>query len=117
MLSNLEDGSKYGTGKMDAPRTLHCYAFGRDGEWEAICLDLDIAVQGESFESVFRSLREAIELYLASLRDLPEADQQRLLHRPAPLPVRLKFLWQTVSGVMSGQSDRFHHQFTMPLAA
>ena len=45
-------------------RSLRCYAEGRDGDWEAICLDLDIAVQGSSFEEVFRSLQEAISLYL-----------------------------------------------------
>lgn len=28
-------------------RALHCCASGRDGDWEAICLDLDIAVQGQ----------------------------------------------------------------------
>ena len=35
------------TGARETPiRILHCYASGRDGEWEGICLDLDIAVQG-----------------------------------------------------------------------
>jgi predicted RNase H-like HicB family nuclease len=53
-----------------ASRSLHCYAEGRNGDWEAICLDLDIAVQGGSFEEVFGSLREAISLYLESVADL-----------------------------------------------
>ena len=34
-------------------RMVRCYAKGHTGDWEAICLDLDIAVQGESFEDVF----------------------------------------------------------------
>lgn len=102
---------------MHEPRTLHCYAAGRDGDWEAICLDLDIAVQGESFEKVFQSLSQAIALYTDSLRDLPEADQTRLLYRPAPLSVRLKFLAHAFAGLLRRRSDRFHHQFTMPLTA
>ena len=66
-------------------RTLHCYAEGRDGEWEAICLDLDIAVQGRTFEEVFGSLQEAISLYLETVADLPADQQPPLLHRPVPL--------------------------------
>jgi hypothetical protein len=65
-------------------RTLHCYASGRDGDWEAICLDLDIAVQGSSFDDVRRSLHEAVSLYLESVATLPEDQQGHLLHRTAP---------------------------------
>ena len=64
---------------------LHCYATGRDGDWEGICLDLDIAVQGSSFEEVARSLHDAVSLYLESVSSLPEEQQAHLLHRPAPL--------------------------------
>ena len=45
-------------------RVLRCYAEGRDGAWEAICLDLDIAVQENSFEGAFHALNEAIALHL-----------------------------------------------------
>lgn len=98
-------------------RTLHCYAEGRDGDWEAICLDLDIAVQGGSFEEVFRSLQQAISLYLETVTDLPPQEQRALLHRPAPFPVRLKFLTHALRGLFAGSDgDRQRHQFTMPLA-
>ena len=102
---------------MKGPRTLHCYAFGRVGDWEAICVDLDLSVQGASFEEVFQSLGKATTLYINSLRDLPEADQNRLLYRPAPLSVRLKFLGHALASLLTIRPDRFHHQFTMPLAA
>jgi predicted RNase H-like HicB family nuclease len=99
-------------------RTLHCYAEGRDGDWEAICLDLDIAVQGSSFEEVFSSLQEAISLYLASVTGLPPQERRALLHRPAPLPVRLKFLTHALRGLFAdSDGDRQRHQFTVPLAA
>jgi len=101
-----------------ATRTLHCYAEGRDGEWEAICLDLDIAVQGDSFEDVFASLRDAVALYLESVAELPETERQRLLHRPAPTTVRMKFLLHALrSLLMRRDGEMQHHQFTMPLAA
>jgi predicted RNase H-like HicB family nuclease len=99
-------------------RSLRCYAEGRDGDWEAICLDLDIAVQGGSFEEVFSSMRNAISLYLETVTELPPQEQRALLHRPAPFPVRLKFLTHASRGLFAGSNgDRQRHQFTMPLAA
>ena len=101
-----------------ASKSLRCYAEGRDGDWEAICLDLDIAVQGGSFEEVFSSLQEAISLYLETVTDLPPQEQRALLHRPAPFPVRLKFLTHALRGLFAdSDGDRQRHQFTMPLAA
>jgi predicted RNase H-like HicB family nuclease len=100
-----------------ATRTLHCYAEGRDGEWEAICLDLDIAVQGRSFDDVLASLQQAIALYLETVADLEPEERRSLLHRSAPLSVRLKFLAHAVRGLFNdhdGHNQR--HQFTMPLA-
>ena len=100
-----------------AARTLHCYAEGRDGDWEAICLDLDIAVQGRSFEEVFGSLQEAISLYFETVADLPADQQPALLRRRVSLPIRLGFVLYVVRGLFSGGDDRHRHQFTMPVAA
>ena len=96
---------------------MHCYAEGRDGDWEAICLDLDIAVQGRSFEEVFGSLQEAISLYFETVAELPADQRPGFLDRPVPLPVRLKFLTRVVRGLFSGGDDIQRHQFTMPVAA
>ncbi|MCZ6483895.1 MAG: hypothetical protein O6757_11735, partial [Alphaproteobacteria bacterium] len=99
-------------------RTLRCYAEGRDGDWEAICLDLDIAVQGRSFVEVFNSLNEAINLYSESVRALPEHERGHLLDRPAPLTLRLKFLGYALRTVLGDHAAGGHrHQFTLPLAA
>jgi predicted RNase H-like HicB family nuclease len=99
-------------------RTLHCYAEGRNGDWEAICLDLDIAVQGGSFQEVFSSLREAISLYLETVTDLSPQERRALLHRPAPFPMRHRFLTPALRGLFVGSNgDRQRHQFTVPLAA
>lgn len=83
-----------------------CYAEGRPGDWEAICLDLDIAVQGESLPEVFDSLEKAVTLYIEEVLKLPEAEQARLLRRKAPLSCRLRFLWYAfLTAVRSRRRD------------
>jgi hypothetical protein len=101
-------------------RTLKCYAEGQPGRWEAICLDLDIGVQGGSLEEVFRSLNEAIELYLESLHELPHAERERFLHRSMPLSLRLKFLFHVIRTMLSrrsGPDDKTRAEFLIPCAA
>ncbi len=99
-------------------RVLRCFAEGRPGDWEAICLDLDIAVQGESFEEVYSSLNEAVTQYFEAVQELPEDQRSRLLHRSVPLSVRLKYLKTMLGSAFRdrGNNDS-HHQFTMPAAA
>ncbi len=99
-------------------KVLRCYAEGRDGEWEAICLDLDIAVQGDSFEEVFHALPKAVELHLDAVMALPEEDRSHLLDRPAPFSLRLKFFFYALRSLFSSDDrDGYHHQFTVPSAA
>lgn len=98
-------------------RTLHCYAEGRDGTWEAICLDLDIAVQGRSFTDVYEGLHEAIVLYLESVESAPRAERARLLSRRAPLSVRLRFLGLALRSFFTGRMDGGEHaEFTVAAA-
>ena len=99
-------------------KVLRCYAEGRNGEWEAICLDLDIAVQEKSFEDVFHALNEAIALYLETVSALPESEHAHLLNRPAPLSLRLKFFFYALRSLFSHDGeDGYHHQFTVSSAA
>lgn len=100
-------------------RSLLCFAKGRFGDWEAICLDLDIAVQGDSFEDVYASLNEAIELYVETVVELTEADQARLLDRPAPLGLRLRFLRFAIRALfhVKGRDSSSRIEFSVPLAA
>lgn len=65
-------------------RALLNYAHGREGSWEAICVDLDIAVQGRSFEEVKSLLNDAIRSYVEDALNEAPADQHRLLSRRAP---------------------------------
>lgn len=99
------------------PRAVRCYAEGQDGDWEAICLDFDIAVQGDSFLEVFQSLNKAIGLYLEATTALSEPDRARLLNRSAPFGVKLKFLALAIRSLLGGRDGGGHHQFTIPLTA
>ena len=109
-------GNRAGIAGDAMARTLHCYATGQDEEWEAICLDLDISVQGRSFQEVFRSLEEAIALYLESVAELPENERAHLLNRSVPLKLRLQFAWHALRLALSRQGPSEHrHQYTMPL--
>lgn len=104
--------------KPRVPRALHCYAAGRQGDWEAICLDLDIAVQGRSFDEVFHALAGAVGLYLESVDDLPQTERAHLSKRRAPLHVRLKFAGHALAALVRGDEEgTYYHQYTMPLAA
>jgi hypothetical protein len=72
---------------------LLCYSFGSDeGHWEAICVDLDIAVQGMSRQDVESRLESAIFSYVEeALKEEPDVARQ-LLNRRSPFSVRAK-LW------------------------
>lgn len=97
---------------------FHCYAEGQPGQWEAVCLDLDISVQGDSFEAVDKSLREGIALYLEEVSEYPEREQRRLLNRKAPLSLRLRYLWYMLKS--NGNDDntpKERHEFTVPSPA
>ncbi len=99
-------------------RLLHCYAEGRDDEWEAICLDLDVAVQGSSFAEVYDSLNQAISLYLESVRDLPAEERHHLLHRPVPLRVRLRIFFRLIGALlMTNRNPREPQRAEFTLAA
>lgn len=74
--------------------TVFCYAHGNDEGWEAICLNFDLAVQGESFEAVRASLEQAIRMYIDYAVDQPEAVREELLSRRAPWHVRAKVAFQ-----------------------
>lgn len=71
-------------------RKLTCYAWGRPGDWEGICVDFDLAAQGASLEEIRSELNDAIETYLEYVDELSENERARFLSRKAPLGLRLR---------------------------
>jgi hypothetical protein len=99
-------------------RVLHCYAFGREGAWEAICIDLDLAVQGGSFEEIASLLQEAIVFHLERVMELPEKDRARLLNRRVPWHVRLRYALEAFFFFMRRRDGGpFEHRYTIPYPA
>lgn len=66
------------------------YAWGNGGDWEAVCVDFDIAVQGNSLEEVRRELRDAVDIFLDYVGDLPEDEREQFLNRKSPLGLRMR---------------------------
>jgi predicted RNase H-like HicB family nuclease len=85
---------------------LICIATGHGDEWEAFCLDFDLAVQGRSFEDVKRDLHQAIEMYVESALAEPEPARSRLLSREAPFSVRLIWGWRLFLATISRRANR-----------
>jgi predicted RNase H-like HicB family nuclease len=100
-------------------RTLLCVAEGREGEWEAICLDLDIAVQGQSFDEVRSLLNEAICTYLEDACREDASVRDKLLNRRAPLLVRLSYIARFVAHALRGtkRDGGLHGSFEVPCPA
>lgn len=79
-------------------RSFWCFAHGSDADgWEALCVDLDIAVEGRSFDDVKHILESAIRSYCADALNESPKDRDRLLSRRAPLYVRLG-CWLRLAG-------------------
>jgi len=99
-------------------RQIHCYAEGSPGAWEAVCLDFDIAVQGDTFEEVYRDLNKGIALFVDYLKDLPEREQAVFLERKAPLSLRLRFVWLAMVDLFNLRTDtKERHEFIAPFPA
>jgi hypothetical protein len=81
-------------------RPLHCFAYLQNGIWGAICLDLDISVQGDTLEDVKASLAAAVDAYALSARAEDSKMGLVLMRRKARFSVRAqchaRYLFATV---------------------
>jgi len=73
---------------------LICIATGHGDQWEAFCLDFDLAVQGKSYDEVRRFLDKAVHMYVERASVEPDPARSQLLNRKAPLSVRLMWAWR-----------------------
>lgn len=95
-------GASPGLVPMSAIRKLRCHAHRKEGQWQAVCIDLDVGATGDPLPAVMASLDEAISLYLECVEEEAEPDRRRLLARRSPWPVRFghwaRRQWARVSG-------------------
>jgi hypothetical protein len=73
------------------PEFVRCYVERRGTEWEGVCIDFDLAVQGHSFREVQDRLARAIREYLDYVKTLPEDEQARFLRRRVPFCTMMAF--------------------------
>lgn len=97
------------------PQAVLCYAEGAGGRWEAFCLTFDLAVQGESFEDVYRKLNEQIALYAEGVAAMAPQDRKRLWNRRAPLGARARFAWKILRAAMAGRDGKSRHEYSLPM--
>lgn len=98
-------------------KPLLCFAHGQGDKWEAICLDLDLAVQGRSYEEVYEGLNRAVGTYVEdALKEGPEA-ARRLLRRKAPWHVRAGYIVSFILSTLLSRDTEQRHGYTMPCAA
>src|ERR1700678_2858844 len=92
-------------------RSLHCYAWGNDDGWEALCTDLDLAVQADTIDDVRRLLNESIRAYVAMVKQESPDDRSRLLRRRSPWSLRL-WLWVSFNmhRLLGGGIGDGHHR-------
>jgi hypothetical protein len=82
---------------------LECIAHGAGDQWEAICLDLDIAVQGPSLEEVTSLLRASIDTYITDALAQDEPVRSQMLHRSVPFGVRVRFAARMFFATLAGR--------------
>ncbi len=83
---------------------LVCIARGHAGQWEALCLDFDLAVQGVSLPEVKDRLEEAIGDYVTAASAEAEPARSQLLGRRAPFFVRLAWGLRFFRGTIFGRN-------------
>ncbi|MBE7422241.1 MAG: DUF1902 domain-containing protein [Zoogloeaceae bacterium] len=73
---------------------LRCFADVRDGQWQAFCLDLDLAAQGDSFKEVKSKLEGMVSEYVYdALAGEDQTHAQQLLCRRAPAYLWARYYW------------------------
>ena len=73
---------------------LRCLADKSNGQWQAICLDLDLATQGETLEEATKKLEAQISEYVFdALAGEDQAYADQLLSRRAPVALWIRYYW------------------------
>ena len=68
---------------------LHNLLEKEDNFYSAVCLELNVASQGNTIEEANKNLQEAVELYLEDV--LKSEDEQEFIPRPASMEEWMKF--------------------------
>ena len=86
--------------------TFQCYVYGSGRYWEAICVDLDIAVSGASAREAEEALGACIDMYLERVAELSPDERRRFLTRRSPWHVRARLAFMTLLQGLRGGAAR-----------
>lgn len=95
---------------------VRCFARVKDGQWQAFCIDFDLAAQGDSFEDVRAKLEDQIVEYVNDA--LVGEDREHaayLMTRKAPLSLRLAYHLGGLFHSFSKTKDGICRAFMEPL--
>jgi hypothetical protein len=95
---------------------LRCFAERKDGYWQAFCVDLCLAVQGDSAAEVKKKLHAQITDYLRDIlggEDQPYAGQ--LLRRKSPPSIMARYYLLAAAAQLHRWKDFLVFRDTMPL--
>lgn len=97
-------------------RTLLCVARGHNQQWEAFCLDFDLAVQGRTFEEVEALLKEAIRSYLDTAMNEAEPSRSQLLARAVPFRTSLMWSFRIALGAFLSRKRNDGSTYGFPVS-
>jgi predicted RNase H-like HicB family nuclease len=77
-----------------------------EDRYTAICLELDIATEGDSLEEARRNLKEAVEGYIESVQE--DNEDAEFIPRPVPEHVIEKYFKKFKELLRSSQPSEFY---------
>lgn len=77
---------------MRNPFYVRCYAKRIDGQWVAVCIDLCLAAQADTYQEAKAKLEAQIQEYVYEALTIDREHAQDLLNRKAPLANRIEYL-------------------------
>jgi len=73
---------------------LRCYGYSSKNAYIGVCIDLNIAIQGDSQQEVRRKMNDAIKSYILSVLDTDDQSSiPDLILRKAPLQDWIIYYW------------------------
>ena len=95
---------------------LCCVEGTEDGKWEALCLNYDLSVEGESIDDALHNIVKAVDDYLEYVETLPQKEQSRFLRRGVPYFYKMKiFYWAICALIFHKANERLQRgRFVLP---
>ena len=95
---------------------LRCYANKDGDQWQAFCIDLCLAAQGESFPEVKQKLEHMmVEYVYDALAGEDREFAEQLLNRKAPLSQIATYYWIKLMHHLGILRDGVHKLFQAPM--